>query len=436
MDRLTTVSMFMSQNPISDAHSPAEKCCIGLVLPGGGARGAYQVGVLKAIAEFLPRRSPSPFRVLSGTSAGAINAAVIASRAHLFHVGIAELEHVWENFHSRQVFKSDTWTMIRNGAHWLLAVLTGGMGDQNPLSLLDNAPLRSMLQKRISFDAIQRSIDKGYLDAVAVTVAGYTSARSVSFYQGATHIGPWNRVRRIGRPAVISLDHLMASIAVPMVFSPVLIGREYFGDGAMRQATPLSPAIHLGVDRIFVIGVRNEVRDPDPGFDDDVPYPSIGRVAGYVLDALFMDGLSADLERLIGINLMLNQVPGATLQGDAVNLRGIDAFVMVPTEDVREIASRHVGQLPRSVRILLRGLGALNRGGMQLASYLLFESGFTRELIDLGYRDAMQRRQEIEAFLAGERLDSPARVTGWRDLVQEYTGKFSARQLSGEEQRS
>jgi len=430
------VSSVMDQSPISAEAGTSKQCRIGLVLPGGGARGAYQVGVLKAIAEILPRRSPSPFRVLSGTSAGAINTTVIASRAHLFHVGIAELEHVWGNFHSNQVFKSDNWTMIRNGAHWLLAVLTGGMGDQNPLSLLDNTPLRQMLQKRINFGAIQRSIDKGYLDAVAVTVAGYTSARSVSYYQSASHVTPWNRVRRIGRPAEIGLDHLMASIAVPIVFPPVLIGREYFGDGAMRQATPLSPAIHLGVDRIFVIGVRNEIHDPDPAFGEDVPYPSLGRVAGYVLDALFMDGLSTDLERLIGINLILNDAPCATLQAGAASLRSVDAFVILPSEDVREIAGRHLGQLPRSVRILLRGLGALNRSGMQLASYLLFESGFTRELIDLGYRDAMDRRQEIEAFLAGEPLETPARVTGWRDLAQEYTGKFTVEQLSGEEQSS
>jgi NTE family protein len=305
------------------------------------------------------------------------------------------------------------------------------MGDQNPLSLLDNAPLRNLLSKRISFDAIQRSIDRGYIDAVAVTAAGYTSARSVSFYQGATHVGPWRRVRRIGRPAVLNLDHLMASIAVPIVFSPVLIGREYFGDGAMRQATPLSPAVHLGVDRIFVIGVRNEVRDPEPAAEEDVPYPSLGRVAGYVLDALFMDGLSADLERLTRINLMLHQVPGESLQGDVGNLRGIDAFVMLPSADVREIAARHVHELPRSVRLLLRGLGALNRGGMQLASYLLFESGFTRELIDLGYRDAMQRRAEIKSFLAGEPVDSPARVVGWHDLVDEYTAKLPILKISG-----
>jgi NTE family protein len=420
-------------SPKSDSVVPIRsgECRIGLVLPGGGARGAYQVGVLKAISEMLPRRAANPFAVVSGTSAGAINSTVIASRGHLFHVAVAELEHVWRNFRSEQVFKSDAWTLFKNGGHWLLAVILGGMDRHNPLSLLDNSPLRSMLAKRINFAAVQRSIDKGYLDAIAITAAGYTSARSVSFYQGASAVGPWDRVRRTGRPADINLDHLMASIAVPIVFPPVLIGHEYFGDGAMRQATPLSPAVHLGVDRILVIGARNEKRDPDPDPNGDVPYPSLGRVAGYVLDALFMDGLSADLERLTRINLMLDQVPGKTIEGDEGALRPIDALVMLPTADIREIAERHVHELPRPVRILLKGLGALNRSGMQLVSYLLFESGYTRELIDLGYRDAMARRAELEAFMAGEALNTPSRVTGWRDLIEEYTAKLPILRRSG-----
>jgi len=220
---------------------------------------------------------------------------------------------------------------------------------------------------------------------------------------------------------------------VPIVFPPVMIDNEYFGDGAMRQATPLSPAVHLGVDRIMVIGARNEVHDPDPVATDDVPYPSLGRVAGYVLDALFMDGLSADLERLTRINLILDQVPDDKIEGDEGRLRPIDALVILPSEDIREIAERHVHELPRSVRILLKGLGAMNKGNMQLASYLLFESGYTRELIALGYKDAMARRSEIEAFLAGETLHTPARVSGWRDLIEEYTAKLPVLKLSGKE---
>lgn len=408
-------------------------CRVGLVLPGGGARGAYQVGVLKAVAQILPRRSVNPFPVLSGTSAGAINAVVIASRARLFHVGVAELEHVWANFRSEQVFKVDGWTMFRNSLHWLVAVVTGGLGNQNPLALLDNSPLRELLEQRINFDAIEKAIEAGYLDSVSVTAAGYSSARSVSFYQGAERIAPWRRVRRMGRRTGISLEHLMASIAVPIVFPPVLIGQEYFGDGAMRQATPLSPAIHLGADRILVIGVRSETA-PSMLEEIDPVYPSLGRVAGYVLDSLFMDGLSADLERLTRINTILDQVPNASIQGSERPLRPIEAFVMLPSRDLRDIAARHVHEVPWPVRLLLKGLGAMNKGGMQLTSYLLFESGYTRELIQLGYDDAMARRDELLDFLQGKPVSSPSGISGWTDLSLEYTTRLPALRMSEQKQ--
>jgi NTE family protein len=346
-------------------------------------------------------------------------------------LAVAELDHVWRNFHSHQVFKADNWTMLRNGMHWLLAVVSGGMGRNNPLALLDNSPLREMLRKRINFSAVQKSIDKGYVDALAVTAAGYTSAKSVSFYQGAAHVEPWKRVRRIGQHAEINLDHLMASIAVPIVFPPVNIDGEYFGDGAMRQATPLSPAVHLGADRILVIGARNEVPDDVVQEAGPPPYPNLGLVAGYMLDALFMDGLSADLERLTRINLMLEQVPGRTIEGDQGKLRAIDAMVILPSEDIREIAARHVHELPRSVRILLKGLGAMNKGGMQLVSYLMFESGYTRELIRLGYKDAMLRRDDLQRFMQGESLGAPAGISGWQALWQEYSIRLPKLRLPG-----
>jgi NTE family protein len=215
----------------------------------------------------------------------------------------------------------------------------------------------------------------------------------------------------------------MASIAVPIVFPPVNIHGEYFGDGAMRQATPLSPAVHLGADRILVIGTRDEVPERGNGTDADAHYPSLGKVAGYILDALFMDGLSADLERLTRINMLLEQSKEPIDLG-AGPMRQIDAMVILPSKDIREIAERHVGELPRSVRILLRGLGAMNKGGMQLASYLLFESGYTRELIQLGYKDAMGRREEIETFLRGESLGAPAGISGWQALWEEYASRF------------
>lgn len=252
-----------------------------LVLPGGGARGAFQVGVLKAIAELLPPGSVTPFPIISGTSAGAINSVVLASKARRFRVAVAELERVWGHFHSNQVFRSDSMTMLKSSLHWLAATVLGGMFVGAPRSLLDNSPLRALLSRNIRFPRIQASIDSGHLLAVAITAAGYGSARSTSFFQAAAGTGEWSRTRRAGLQRPLNLDHLMASIAVPMVFPPVSIDGEYFGDGAMRQATPLSPAIHLGADRILVIGVRDETGSPpgDPLHPQD--FPSFAQIAGY-----------------------------------------------------------------------------------------------------------------------------------------------------------
>lgn len=405
---------------------------IALVLPGGGARGAYQIGVLKALAEMLPRRAPNPFAVLSGTSAGAISVAVIAARARVFRAAVNDLERVWSSFRSEQVFRCDSLTMLKSSLHWLAAIVLGGLGPRNPRALLDNGPLWELLQGRINFDAIQESIDQGYLGALAVTAAGYGSARSVSFYQAGPGQQPWDRVRRKGRPARLTLEHLMASIAVPLIFPPVRIGQEYYGDGAMRQATPLSPALRLGAERILVIGVRNEMPEPLPPPGEQVPYPSFGRIAGYMLDALFMDGLSSDLENLTRINLILEQVPGRVMQGEFGLLHHTDAFIMLPSKDVRAIAARHLADMPRPIRLLLRGLGALNYGGSQLLSYLLFESGYTREMIQLGYEDALLRRHELLDFMRGEPVQAPGGIIGWRDLSEEYSQRLRVLNLSEE----
>jgi NTE family protein len=397
---------------------------IGLVLPGGGARCAYQVGVLKAISELLPKGSPNPFPVISGTSAGAINAVVLATRARRFQHAVADMERVWGNFRTHQVFRSDGLTLVKTSLQLLSSIIFGGRIGSNPKSLLDNTPLRELLGRYLRFSHIADSIERGQLDSVAVTAAGYDSARSVTFYQGLEHLEPWQRVRRLGIAENITLDHLMASIAAPMIFPPVQIGREYYGDGAMRQATPLSPAVNLGAKRMLIIGVRDEEKDPPPGPDDAIPRPSFGRIAGYMLDALLMDGLSSDLERLARLNQIVNDQPNRKVTGDFEDLRAIDAMIILPSQDIREIALRYIHEMPRSVRILMRGLGALNYGGRQLVSYLLFESGYTRELIHLGYTDAMQRREQLSDFLRGEPVDDPTGIVGWQDLQEEYSQRL------------
>lgn len=370
-----------------------------LILPGAGARGAYQVGVLKAIAEMLPHRGPFPFAILSGTSAGAINAAVLASRASSFQGAVRDMEHVWANFEVSQVFRSDSFSMLKSSLHWLAALVLGGLGRHNPLSLLDSSPLRELLARSIRVHGISQALRRGHIEALCVTASAYSSARSVSFYQSKNELPAWSRARRIGRSTQIGIDHLMASAAVPFIFPPVRIGSEYFGDGSMRHRAPLSAPIHLGADKLLIIGVRDEHPDPEPPSDSVPTPPTLAHLAGYMLDTLFLDGLYGDLERIERINEMLAQCGNTDQGSDSPALRHIDTTVIGPSRDIRDIAASHSGDLPLSLRLLLKGVGAGSRDGRQLISYLLFESGFTRELIATGYQDGLNRREELEAFL-------------------------------------
>ena len=384
-----------------------------MVLPGGGARGAFQVGVLKALADLMPGGSVNPFPIISGTSAGAINSVVLASKARRYRLAVAELERVWGRFHSGQVFRTDSWTMLKSSLHWLASFVLAGNFVGVPRSLLDNAPLRALLSRNIRFPRISSCIDSGQLHAVAVTAAGYASARSTSFFQAAAGNPGWSRTRRAGLRQDLNLDHLMASIAVPMIFPPVRIGGEYFGDGAMRQATPLSPAIHLGADRILIIGVRDEMADPGIEADHPQSYPSFAHIAGYMLDTLFMDGLYSDLERMTRINQLIDAVAEEHRSGVLTRMRAIDTMLVVPSEDLRGIAHRHRRDMPLPLRMLLRGVSGRRASENRLLSYLLFEQPYTQELIRLGYNDAMKVKHQLLAFVGGQdvpRLFAPSWV--------------------------
>ncbi len=371
---------------------------VGLVLPGGGARAAYQVGVLKALAELLPQDATSPFPVIAGTSAGAINAAMLASHAQNFRAGVAYLDNLWRGIRSEQVFKTGTGTALKTGAHWLFTLLSGGMDRHNPISLLDNAPLRELLRQHIVFEQLDQAIDAGVLDALAITASGYTSARSISFFQARADLKPWHRERRFGEPVeIMTLDHIMASVALPVIFPAVRIGREYFGDGSMRQSAPLSPVLHLGADRVLVIALRNEQPNRLPLEEESVPYPSLGQIAGYLLDTLFMDSIYGDLERLQRINNTVSRISGKS--GDDIPLKVIETMVITPSEDIRDIAQRHKNEFPHSVKFLLRGVGGLHKSGSQLLSYLLFEGKYCRDLIDLGMRDAQAQADKLLEFI-------------------------------------
>jgi NTE family protein len=369
----------------------------GLVLTGGGARAAYQVGVLKAVRELLPPKEKNPFPILCGTSAGAINAASLAVFADDFGGAVDHLLEVWERFRVHHVYRADPMGIARGGARWLAAMML--LSRNNPASLLDNSPLAEMLARGLNFDRIQENIDNGCLYAVSITCSGYSSGQSVSFYQGGPDTTAWERTQRVGAAMPIRLEHLMASSALPFIFPAVKINREYFGDGSMRQIAPVSPALHLGADRVLIVATARQDSVAEPPRVRANLYPSVAQIAGHALNSIFLDSLNVDVERLQRINRTISLIPPERLREAGLPLRQIKVLVISPTQPIERMVVRHTHELPWTVRFLLRGIGGMNRNGSNLASYLLFEQGYCKALIDLGYQDTMARRAELLEFL-------------------------------------
>lgn len=372
-----------------------------LILGGGGARAAYQVGVLKALAEVLPEGAKSPFQIVCGTSAGAINAVSLAAHVGSFADAVSRLEALWLDLEPQDVYRCGWPDLLRSSGRVLLSLVNRGVGMGRPVSLLDNSPLRGLLSRSINFEQIDRAIGRGDLDAVSVSATGYHSGMSVAFYQAKKDVQDWSRYRRKGRRTLLNCDHLMASSAIPTMFPATRIEYEYFGDGAMRQLAPLSPALHLGADRLFIVGVsanrenyrKAESRPPAHS-------PSLAQIVGHMLNSAFIDSLESDIERLDRVNKLLGgEDQPERRSSNSDRLRRIQRLVISPTEDLDQIAARNVTALPPSLHRLLKMTGGTEGGGgATAASYLLFARPFIESLIKLGYRDAMCSREEIAAF--------------------------------------
>ena len=383
----------------------------GLVLTGGGARAAYQVGVLKAIAQIRRVRGhasdPNPFPVITGTSAGAINAAALACRADDFDAAVDGLCDIWQNFHAEQVYRADSFGVIRSGARWLTMMSIGWAIARwrraRPRSLLDNSPLEGLLNHLISTERLHRMMREGHLRALAVSASSYGSGLHLTFYDAVHDIVPWTRSQRLAVRAAITVPHLLASSAIPFVFPAVALNIddhiEYCGDGSMRQAAPISPAVHLGGERILVVGA-GRMHEPPGERAGSSEYPNLAQIAGHALSNIFLDALAVDVERLQRINSTLALLtPEARA---ATSLKPIEVLVIAPSQRLDDIAAKHLGELPLPIRTMLRGIGVQGQGddarGAALASYLLFESAYTRELMALGVGDTMQRRDDVIAF--------------------------------------
>ena len=387
----------------------------GLVLTGGGARAAYQVGVLSALARIrrdCGAAAGNPFAVITGTSAGAINAAALACGADDFDGAVDALREVWENFSAEQVYRADALGMIRTGARWLTMLSIGWAVARwrraRPRSLLDNAPLEGLLQRLVRVERLPRMLAEGHLQALAITASSYGSGLHVTFYDAHGDIVPWTRSQRIAVRERIGAAHLLASSAIPFVFPAVSLQvqgqAEWFGDGSMRQSAPISPAVHLGAERILVIGA-GRMHEPPGRRAVSAGYPSLAQIAGHAMSSIFLDALAFDVERLQRINATLALLPPAARS--ATSLRPIDVLVIAPTQRIDDIAARHLASLPAPVRTMLRGVGVSGDGaevrGSALASYLLFEKPFTRALIALGSADTLARRDAVASFFGWER---------------------------------
>ena len=350
--------------------------------------------MLRGVSEIIGWER-QPFEIICGTSAGAINAAYLASYVHLPGQGVVRLYDAWRGLSAADVYDT-SWSGVLNSIGKILWGVISGSGDGMPSAMLDNSPLRVLLSKWLDFEMIRDNVAAGLLRDLCITAMNYNTGESVAFHEGVDPVA-WKRVHRVGQPAILTVDHVMASSAIPILFPPQTIDGHYFGDGALRQLNPLSPALHLGATRLFIVGVSANRRDADTAVQEEPP--TIAQMAGHLLNREFIDNLEADIGHAEKINELVEHV--GRRGPERIGARGVEILVITPSISFDEVATRYISRQPPSMRFLFRLIGARGRGaGASFASYLLFDGGFCNELIDAGYRDAIESAEEIRAFLS------------------------------------
>ncbi len=388
---------------------------LGLVMTGGGARGAYQAGVLKRIGEIerVRRARRNPFPIIGAASAGAINGAALAAGSDDFALTTKTVAQLWASIRPSDVFRCDLFSQAANSVAWILDLSFGAiLGGGNAHSLLDATPLRHYLSMHLHCDRIGLSIRRGYLYAIAISATNYTSGKSYLFIQGKKGHPMWNRSRRITLATPITVDHVCASAAIPLVFQPVKLqttkGTAFFGDGCVRLQQPLSPAIRLGANKIVAIGVRceNLEHQKETGDTGD---PSLAQVMGVLMNAMFLDHLATDIEHLDRLNQLLSEghISQPGIEG-CEKMRPLRSLLITPSVDLSQLARRHQKDMPSLIQYFVSSLGRDAASCSDLMSYLLFASRYTTALIEIGYRDADKRIDEIESFIfsADEEVES------------------------------
>jgi len=378
---------------------------VGLVMTGGGARGAYQVGVLKRIGELKHVRTHgNPFPIIGGASAGAINGAALATGCDDFASATQTLAEVWATLNPSDIFHCGLLSQAHTSITWILDLSFGAvLGGGNARSLLDATPLRHFLNNHLECDRIQENIKRGHLYALAICATNYSSGKSYLFIQGMKGHPMWNRIRLVTVATKITVDHVCASCAIPLVFQPVKLtirrGSAFFGDGCARLQQPLSPVIRLGAERVFAIGVRCGNKESQEETADE-RNPSLAQVLGVLLNVMFLDHLATDLEHLERLNQLLNDghITQLGIAGGQ-KIRPLRTFIITPSVNLSDLAEQHQKDMPSLIHYFVSSLGRDAASCADLMSYLLFTPSYTRDLIEIGYHDASERIEEIEDFL-------------------------------------